>query len=171
MKIRSMSVPLVVSALVASAWAAPNGVTTGVEPQVIVTIAQAREVAVKAPDGKLTLVREPLTTASIGDVIVYTLTATNMGTVPATDAVVEDPIPAGTILMLESLATRRPAQASLDNGKTWTAYPATIKQVLTTGAEVEIAAPAERYTNLRWAIDGTLNPGQSRELSFKVRVK
>ena len=171
MNARSIAVPLVMTALAASAWAAPKGVTAAVAPQVVVTIAQAREVAVTAPDGKITLVRQPLTTASVGDVIVYTLTATNMGTLPAREAVVEDPIPAGTILMLESLTAPRPAQASLDNGKTWTSYPATVKQALANGTEVELAAPAENYTHLRWAIDGTLNPGQSRELSFKVRVK
>ena len=171
MNARLIAVPLVVTALAASAWAAPNSVTTAVAPQVVVTIAQAREVAVTAPDGKITLVRQPLTTASVGDVIVYTLTATNTGTLPASGEVVEDPIPAGSTVLLESLATPRPSLASLDGGKTWNAYPARVKQTLANGTEVELAAPAETYTHLRWAIDGTLNPGQSRELSFKVRVK
>ncbi|MFN7966892.1 MAG: hypothetical protein U0V87_14510 [Acidobacteriota bacterium] len=171
MKLERIAMTMVITALAASAWSAPNTVVNGAAPQVVVTIAQAREVAVIGPDGKTTLVHQPLTNASVGDVIVYTLTATNTGTTPASGAVVEDPIPQGTTVILESLVTQRPTLASLDNGKSWSPFPATIKQTLSNGTEVELAAPADRYTHLRWALDGTLTPGQSRELSFKVRVK
>lgn len=139
-------------------------------PQVTVAIKQEREVLTKGVDGKLVSVRQPIAQATLGDVIVYTLTATNVGVAPAHDATLEDPVPQGTTLILESLAAQQPTQVSLDGGKTWQGYPAVVAEKLADGREVTVPAPATAYTRLRWQIDKPLAPGQSHEVSFKVRV-
>lgn len=141
-------------------------------PQVEVTIQAHKELVRVDASGKKTVELKPAEEAATGDVIVYTLHTTNAGTGPALSPRVEDPIPAGTVLMLDSLAKDGASiEASLDGGKTWQPFPASVTRKNAQGVEVTVPAPAELYTTLRWILNGPLQPGDGRDVSFKVRIR
>ena len=141
-------------------------------PKVEVTVQAHKELVRLDASGKKTVTLEPAAEAAAGDVIVYTLRATNSGTGPALSPRVEDPIPAGTVLVLDSVAKDGSSiEASLDGGKTWQPFPASVTRKNDRGAEETVPAPAELYTTLRWILNGPLQPGDGRDVSFKVRIR
>jgi uncharacterized repeat protein (TIGR01451 family) len=141
-------------------------------PKVEVTVNAHKEVVRVDASGKKTVELKPATEATTGDVIVYTLHADNTGSGPAISPRIEDPIPTGTVLVLDSLAKDGYAiEASLDGGKTWQAFPATVTRKNEKGIEETVAAPAELYTTLRWVLNGPLQPGDGKDVSFKVRIR
>jgi uncharacterized repeat protein (TIGR01451 family) len=141
-------------------------------PNVEVTVKAHKEVVRVDATGKKAVELKPATEATTGDVIVYTLRANNTGTGPAMSPRIEDPIPSGTVLVLDSLAKDGYAiEASLDGGKTWQAFPATLTRKNDKGVEETVPAPAELYTTLRWVLSGPLQPGDGKDVSFKVRIR
>lgn len=141
-------------------------------PKVEVTVNAHKEVVRVDASGTRTVELKPATEATTGDVIVYTLHADNTGTGPAVSPRIEDPIPAGTVLVLDSLAKDGYAiEASLDGGKTWQSFPATVTRKNEKGVEESVEAPAELYTTLRWVLNGPLQPGDGKDVSFKVRIR
>jgi uncharacterized repeat protein (TIGR01451 family) len=141
-------------------------------PRVNVTIQVEREVTEPDPAGRPVIHREPVETAGPGDVLVYTLQAKNVGASPAFNARLQDEIPRGTVLVTESVppgSTR--VMASLDGGSTWQDFPALIERRLEDGTTAQAPAAADSYTHLRWVLAGRLDPGDQREVSFKVRIQ
>src|SRR5580765_5525252 len=115
-------------------------------PKVEVTVQAQKEVVKTDPSGKRAVELKPADEAATGDTIIYTLQAKNTGTGPAMSPKIEDPIPAGTVLVLDSVAKNGYAiEASLDAGET--------------------------YTTLRWVLNGPLQPGDGKDVSFKVRIR
>lgn len=148
----------------ASAWAST--------PKVEVSVHAAKEVVRTDAAGKRTVALAPASEAGRGDVIVYTLRAENTGSGPAVNTKIEDPIPAGTVLVLDSVAKDGARiEASLDGGKTWQAYPASVTRKNPRGEDVAVPAPAEAYTSLRWVLNEPLQPGDGADVSFKVRIR
>lgn len=155
----------------AACWSAPAEATPGT-PNVEVSVHVEKEVVKTDASGRPIVERKPVTAAAVGDVLVYTLRAKNNGDGPALSPRLEDPIPAGTILVLESLSAAGGAlAASLDGGASWQPFPATVARTNAQGREERVAAPAESYTHLRWVLAGPLKPGEGKEVSFKVRVR
>jgi len=141
-------------------------------PTIDVAVQAHKEVVQVDASGKRAVALKPATEAATGDVLVYTLRARNTGTGPAMSPRIEDPIPAGTVLVLESIAMDGYAiEASLDGGKTWQSFPATVTRKNDQGVDETVAAPAELYTTLRWVLDGPLQPGDGKDVSFKVRIR
>jgi uncharacterized repeat protein (TIGR01451 family) len=141
-------------------------------PRLEVTVGVLREVVRTDAHGKAQTALEPVADTQPGDVLVYRVRAKNVGPSPALEARIDDPIPAGTVLLTDSLpGSANTVHASLDGGKTWQAFPATIAQKRADGVVERVPAPAEAYTHLRWVLPGTLHPGDSAEVGFKVRVQ
>ena len=138
-------------------------------PRLEVTVAVQREVTRVDVNGRSQVVLEPVKTANPGDVLVYRLRATNVGLAPAREARIEDPIPAGTVLVPDSVGKN--VHASLDGGKTWQAFPATVPRKRDDGQVERVPAPANAYTHLRWVLEQPLPPGGSTEVGFKVQVQ
>ena len=138
--------------------AATAAVATAGSPRLEVNVRVEREVVKDDPSGRRVVHREPVGVASPGDTLVYTLEARN-----AAD---------GTTLVVDSVE-RAGAEisASLDGAKSWVAFPATVERRAEDGSVTRVPAPAEAYTHLRWSLPGAIAPGESRNVSFKVRIR
>ena len=159
---------------VAGALVAAMGVAAAYAsvPKVDVTIQAHKEIVRTDASGKKATALAPATEAASGDVVVYTLHAKNTGTGPAMSPRIEDAIPTGTVLVLDSLAKDGYAiEASLDGGKSWQAFPVMVTRKNEKGMPESVAAPAESYTTLRWVLNGPLQPGDGKDVSFKVRIR
>ena len=149
-----------------AAWASAN------TPTVEVAVTAQKEVVTVDAHGKQAVTLVPATEGKAGDTIVYTLRAKNAGTGTAVDPRIEDPIPAGTVLVVDSVRhDGYRIEASLDGGSTWQAFPAQVTRKNAAGAVEMVAAPAESYTTLRWVLNGPLQPGDGKDGSFKVRIR
>ena len=173
MKVRPL--PFLVSFLALAATApllAADPTPTTAPPRLEVTVEVQREVVKVDASGRSQVVLEPVKAAHPGDVLVYSLRATNVGLAPARQAQIEDPIPAGTVLMTESVAApAKNVRASLDGGKTWQEFPAMVAVRRDDGQVERVPAPADAYTHLRWVLEGSLPPGETAEVGFKVKVQ
>ena len=140
-------------------------------PKIEIAVQVERELVHPDSTGKKIVERKPVDIANPGDVLVYTLKATNVGEGPALEARLEDPLPPGTELILDSLdhGHATPA-ASLDGGKTWQPFPARVERRGSDGKVESVPAPADTYTHLRWTLADPLAPGESKNVQFKVRV-
>ncbi len=140
-------------------------------PRVDVRVDVAREVVRTTDDGRRDVVLEPVEVVHPGDVLVYTLRARNEGDGLAYRARIEDPIPAGTVLLPDSVELAGAVTlASLDGGRTWLPFPAMRERTAEDGRTVREPVPADAYTHLRWTLGEPLAPGQAHAVRFKVRV-
>ncbi len=132
--------------------------------------AQKEVTTVKAGKKESRLV--PATKFAPNDLIVYTITYSNNGDQPATNAVIDDPIPAGTSYVPGS-AKGEGAEIvfSIDKGKTFAAPTLLTYETVGAGGKKEkhVAAP-EEYTNIRWTI-ASIPAKSSGKVEFKVKVK
>lgn len=150
----------------------PGALAQDAAPSVSVSIDVAREVTEADPSGRLIARLEPVEVAGPGDVLVYTLRAENVGSSPAYRPRLRDEIPAGTVLVTDSLnADEARITASLDGGSTWQEFPVIVERLRDDGSPEQVPAPPEAYTHLQWLLAGQLDPGERREVSFKVRIQ
>lgn len=152
--------------------AATVALATAGSPRLEVQVRVEREVVKDDPSGRRVVHREPVGVATPGDTLVYTLEARNAGDASAVGANLDDPIPEGTTLVVDSIDRAGASiSASLDGAKTWVAFPATLERRADDGSVQRVPAPAEAYTHLRWSLPGAIAPGESRNVSFKVRIR
>lgn len=141
-------------------------------PKLRIDLQVERELLETTPAGEPVLRREPAEDVTAGDVLVYTLNIQNEGRGPAHRARVVDPVPAGTVLIPDSVAGNgAEVTYSIDGGESFAAYPITRKVTAPDGRQQEVPVPVEEYTHVRWTLTETLDPGQVRTANFKVRVQ
>jgi len=111
------------------------------------------------------------TTVNSGDVIFYTLTYVNSGDVAATDAVLDDPVPQGTVYV-DGSAFGKDADItfSIDNGKTFRKPSLLTYEVKINGKMEKRVASPDKYTHIRWTIKEVPAKGNG-QVGFQVRVK
>lgn len=127
------------------------------------------ETTVKTPDGKVEKKRGPVEKATPGTEIIYTSTFKNVGTKPAGNINIKNPIPANTTLVAASpWGAGTDITYSADGGKTW----ATVDKVKIKDAATGKERPAglTEITHLRWSLRGELAPGKQGEVGFRVVV-
>lgn len=147
-----------------SAVAAPS-------PKINVTVEVSRETERTNVDGTQQIIEEPVTNVTPGDVLVYRLTASNVGKAAAHNTRLQDPIPAGTVLMLSSISDAGASvTASIDDGNTFLPFPIRVEATAADGTVRQVPAPSSSYTHLRWKLDSAIEPGGEASVSFKVRV-
>jgi uncharacterized repeat protein (TIGR01451 family) len=113
------------------------------------------------------------TTTKPGEVLRFTLKAENKGDRSANQLTLVQPIPKGTVYMLNSAtAENTPVTIaySIDSGKTFVAKP-TVKTALPNGTAEERPAPAEVYTQVQWHLQGELLPKATSKFFYQVKVK
>lgn len=170
MKRVGLRVGLTLGLLSAAALAVPAAANDAT-PRVAIEVRVEQEQVRRDDRGREIVERNPVTTAQPGDLLVYTLRAANTGEGPALNPRIEDPIPRGTVLVPDAFEdSGRPSEASLDGGRTWQPFPAVVTVDDGQGKPRLVPASPETYTHLRWVLAGPLMPGDTREVSFKVRV-
>lgn len=111
------------------------------------------------------------TTVHAGDVLRYRLTFTNAAPRPIRNVALANPVPAGLQFVAGSAkASRADARAeySLDGGKTWSAHPT--EPVVVDGRQVERPVAPERFTAVRWVVDGAVAPAAVVTAEFEARL-
>jgi uncharacterized repeat protein (TIGR01451 family) len=106
-----------------------------------------------------------------GDVVEYRLVFTNLNTVAVRNIELKDPIPSGLRYVLASAKTDRDdtlIEFSIDGGKTYSAQP--MVAVIVDGKPVERPAPVQRYTHVRWTVQGSVQPGAQVTAEFQARL-
>jgi uncharacterized repeat protein (TIGR01451 family) len=139
------------------------------EPQILLDMVAYRTEIVIV-DGQEVTKQVETTTIEPGQELEYKINFVNEGDEPATSVIVNNPIASETLYVPNS-ATGEAIEFSADGGSTFHVDGEVIYQAKVFGGGTEQrTANADRYTNIRWVI-GQIEPGQSGELTFKVKVK
>jgi len=141
------------------------------KPLVSVSITAEKEITV-TEKGKTVKKMIPADKIEAGDIIFYKINYVNSGDEPATDAVLNDPIPQGTSY-LPGTAYGEAADVtfSIDGGKSFKKPSLLTYEIKHKDGTVEKkAASSEEYTNIRWLIS-RVPAGSRGTVGFQVRVK
>jgi len=131
----------------------------------------AEKVLMVEKDGKKIEKLIPVEETIPGDVLQYTLNYSNKGDKTAKNAIVNDPIPTGTLYVVDSaFGPGAEIGFSIDGGKTFK-QPSLLKYEVQVDGKVEKRkATPDKYTDIRWKIK-EIAPGKSGIAGFRVRVK
>lgn len=107
-----------------------------------------------------------------GDVIFYTLSYVNSGDEAATNAVMDDPIPKGTVYLPGSaFGNDAEITFSIDGGKNFKKPSLLTYEVKLNNGKIEKrTASPEQYTNIRWTVNA-IPAGGKGQVGFQVRMK
>ena len=111
------------------------------------------------------------TTVHAGDVLRYRLTFTNSAPRAIRNVALANPVPGGLQFVAGSAkASRSDARAeySADGGKTWSREP--METVTVDDRQVERPVAPERYTAVRWVVDGAVAPAAVVTAEFEARL-
>lgn len=141
------------------------------EPKLDLKTTIEKEVKVKK-QGKWVIETQAVDKTAPGDVLVFTITYTNAGKSPLTDAVVVNPVPKGVAVNPQSAEGKdTEVTGSIDNSRSFHALPVMVKLKKPDGSLESKPAPPESYTHIRWGIKKPVQAGQSGQVSFKATVK
>jgi uncharacterized repeat protein (TIGR01451 family) len=106
-----------------------------------------------------------------GDVVAYRLVFTNLTAAPVRNIELKDPIPTGLRYVAASAKASRDdalIEYSIDGGTTYSAAP--MIEVIVDGRPVQRPAPVQRYTHVRWTVQGWVQPGARVTAEFQARL-
>ncbi len=145
------------------------------QPQVEMELSVAKKVVTQDDEGKPQVTWQSLGDQPVvqpGDVLRYQVESQNQGDVAAANFVVTQPIPNKTLYVLDSTTTNNEANItySIDGGQTFVAEP-TIEVKQPDGTIVNEAAPADRYTHIRWKFGESVAPNANLLAAYQVTVR
>jgi uncharacterized repeat protein (TIGR01451 family) len=110
-------------------------------------------------------------TLRAGDVVRYRLAFSNTAGRPLRHVQISDPIPVHLRLVAGSAHAERAdvrLEYSADGGRSWAAEP--LDTVVVDGRSVTRPVPAERYTTVRWTVEGWIQPAATVAAEFEARM-
>lgn len=120
-------------------------------------------------EGKTVIERQPVTSAPPATMIIFSNVLTNTTPEAVADLVVTNPVPANMEYVSGSASGQETTITfSIDGGKTYDSPRYLI--ITESDGTVRPAQPRE-YTNIRWQLNGSLEPGQKRSVEFRAMVK
>lgn len=130
------------------------------------------DIIVKNDKGVNEVVRVEAASAKVvpGDTVIFTTSYTNLGDKPATDIVINNPVPENMLYIdgsAEGKNTR--IEFSVDNSKSFAVASKLKIKDIASGKE-RLATPAD-YTQIRWIRDSALDKGAKGTVSFRAKVK
>lgn len=142
------------------------------KPNLVLTLEAHKQVIVKDEEGKTWIEWKEVDSTDPGDVLKYTVTYTNEGKIEARDAVIVDPIPAGTVYVSDSAEGKDSSITYSLDGKAFQSAPLLRYKVKQSdGSEVEYKATPDMYTHIKWKLAKPVPAGGVGTVSFKVKVK
>jgi uncharacterized repeat protein (TIGR01451 family) len=129
------------------------------------------DITVKNDKGVNEVIRIDAAKAKVvpGDTVIFTTSYTNLGDKPATDIVINNPVPENMLYIdgsAEGINTR--IEFSVDNGG---AFAAANKLKIKNANGKEQLATAADYTQIRWIRNSALEKGATGTVSFRAKVK
>ena len=106
-----------------------------------------------------------------GDVVVYRLRFTNVTDQPVQGVLLRNPLPAGLRLRPGSIQVsggEAQAEYSIDGGRSFSAEP--MEEVVVDGRKVLRPAPPERFTDVRWRVQGSVAPRAVVTAEYEVTL-
>jgi uncharacterized repeat protein (TIGR01451 family) len=154
---------LSVSATPAHAVAMGEGVT-------LASVAMIERVEVDAAGREKTVLKSPGEVIIVpGDRVVFTLTYSNKGSLPATGFRATNPMP-GPVQFIG--ASEEWAEVSVDGGKSWGKLSAlTVSSKAADGSEATRSATPEDVTHVRWVFANAIAPGSQGSISYRGVIK
>lgn len=119
-------------------------------------------------DGEKVTVMIPAEKVIPGETVIYTNTITNIGEVPAEDVTINNPVPEYTDYLAGSAFGEAVTVFSADEGENF-APEGEVKVIDENGKSRP--ALAKEYTNIRWTMNSAIQPGESVEVGFRVRLQ
>lgn len=115
----------------------------------------------------------PAEKAQPNDIIEYKLTYKNTSTDPLRNIVITDPVPNEAVYISESAVLPRVGrvQFSIDDGKSYHAWPVKVQVETADGELVWKDAEPEQVTHIRWTLDEAIDPDQGIVVSYRASVK
>ncbi len=107
-----------------------------------------------------------------GDVLRYRLMFTNRSGRPVRRVILDNPIPAGLLFDPASVRSSRAdarVEYSIDGGRSWSPQP--MEEVVVGGNTLRRPAPPERFSNVRWTVDGQVAPQGLVTAEFQAQVR
>lgn len=129
------------------------------------TTAQQEKVVVAADGSRHTEI-VPAARVLPGTEVIYTIRYRNIGSQPASNVVVDDPIPAHMHYVAGSAKGENTAISYSIDGKTWAALPDELE--IDNGNGTTRTGTARDVTRIRWAVGGELAPGAQGTVSFRA---
>ena len=141
------------------------------KPLVSVSITAEKEVTV-VKSGQKTIKKIAATRIEPDDVIFYTMNYINSGDESATSAVLDDPIPQGTVYLPGSaFGAGAEITFSIDGGKSFKKPSLLIYELKNPNGSIDKrTASPEEYTHIRWIIS-RIDAGAKGAVGFQVRIK
>jgi uncharacterized repeat protein (TIGR01451 family) len=128
-----------------------------------------QEVEKKDDAGKVRVERVPAAKAVPGSEVIYVITYRNVGTQPAENVVVSNPVPAELAYKGDAGFVRNGAiEVSVDGGASYGALEA-LRVSAADGTTR--AAQASDVTNVRWKVRGAVRPGQQGSVSYRAVIR
>jgi uncharacterized repeat protein (TIGR01451 family) len=158
---------LLVLALILGAGVAHGQQAPAAEPQGLAVTAFNRTAAAEAERGA----PRPDAVVRGGDLVEYRMSFTNTNAQPVRRVVLNNPIPNGFRLVSGSTSTTRNdvrTEFSADGGRTFSTQP--MEVVVVEGRSERRPVPMDRYTNVRWTIEGWIAPNQKVQADFQARL-
>ncbi|MBE0606320.1 MAG: DUF11 domain-containing protein [Deltaproteobacteria bacterium] len=169
---QKLMVASIVAAALHLAGAANALAADPAKPELALTLTAQKEVTVKDAEGKTKAEWQDVKDIRPGDILKYTVTYRNVGTVEARDGRVVDPVPKETTYVSGSAEGRDTAITFSLDGKTFQDPPLLKYKVRQAdGTEAEYEATPEMYTHIQWKLLKPVPPGGTGSLSFKAKVK
>jgi len=169
---RMLMVATIFAAALHSVGAAVALAADPAKPELALTLSARKEVTVKDAEGKARVEWQEVKEANPGDIVKYTITYRNVGTVEARDARVVDPVPNETAYVSGSAEAKDAAITFSLDGKAFQDPPLLKYKVRQAdGTEAEYQATPEMYTHIQWKLLKPVPPGGTGSMSFKAKVK
>lgn len=139
-----------------------------VQSSIELRVVAQREVEVTTDAGTREYRLIPAIEVRPGEEVVYTIFFKNVGDLPATDIVIDDPIPAQMYLKAGTVfGPGTDVSYSVDGGKSFAKSGALA--VVDQGVARE--ARPEEYTHIRWIFRDTLKPGDENIVGFRAILR
>ena len=131
-------------------------------------VVKQQELRVRTEGGGSDYRLVPASAVNAGDEVLYTIFFKNNGDLPATDIVIDNPIPSGTRLKGGSVfGAGTDVLYSIDQGRAF-AHSAELG-VIENGQPRQ--AKPEEYTHIRWVFRQTLLPGHEGMVGFRAVIR